>query len=252
LTALCGGEPLTSELAEALLLRVGTLWNLYGPTETTVWSTVHRVTSADGPIPIGQPIDNTVVRVLDAHRQPVPVGCVGELYIGGDGLARGYLHRPELTAEKFIPDPFAPGSRLYRTGDQARYRPDGCLECLGRTDFQVKVRGHRIELGEVEAVLARHPAIAAAVVVAHRDAVRGDSLAAYFTSRPGAAGVDHELRAFLTAKLPAYMVPAAFVRVDAFPLTPNGKIDRKALPARGARPRCRLEGRPGRQLAERH
>ena len=148
---LCGGEAMPRELAEALLERSPSVWNLYGPTETTVWSTVYRVTSGRGPVSIGRPIANTQVYILDSHLQPVPIGVTGEFYIGGDGLARGYLNRPELTAEKFVPDPFVtePGRRLYRTGDLARYLPDGTIDFLGRTDHQVKIRGFRIELGEI-------------------------------------------------------------------------------------------------------
>ena len=157
---LCGGESLSKELAEALLTR-GEVWNLYGPTETTIWSTIHKIESGEGSVPIGRPIANTQIYILDAHLRPVPIGVHGELYIGGDGLARGYLKRAERTEEKFIPNPFSnkPGSRLYRTGDRARYRADGNIEFLGRTDNQVKIRGHRIELGEVEATLSQHPAV---------------------------------------------------------------------------------------------
>ncbi|MCC6416687.1 MAG: amino acid adenylation domain-containing protein, partial [Gemmataceae bacterium] len=246
LKALCGGEPMTVELAEKLLGRVEELWNMYGPTETTVWSTVHRVTSAGGPVPIGRPIDNTQIYLVDAHHNPVPVGVVGELLLGGDGVARGYLNRPELTAEKFVPDPFvAPAPpcpppprggrggtpRVYRTGDLARYLPDGNLECLGRVDHQVKVRGFRIELGEIETILGQHPAVQGNVVVARKDDAGADYLAAYVIPRPGQDATPDDLRRHLHAKLPDYMVPSYFVILEQFPLTPNGKIDRKALPA---------------------
>ncbi len=244
LKALCGGEPLTVELAAKLLPRVGSLWNLYGPTETTVWSTLYRVRSPGGPILIGRPIDNTQVYVVDRHFNPVPVGAVGELLIGGDGVARGYLNRPELTAEKFIPDPFAPpstptspggsvggerGARVYRTGDLARYLPDGNLECLGRIDHQVKVRGFRIELGEIETALGRHPGVKTNVVVARKEA-GADTLAAYLIPHAGQDCGAEVLRRFLGKTLPDYMVPSHFVLLESFPLTPNGKIDRKALP----------------------
>jgi amino acid adenylation domain-containing protein len=232
LRALCGGEALPPELAARLLPRVAALWNMYGPTETTVWSTLHRVESAEGPVPIGRPTANTRVYVLDARLNPLPAGCAGELHIGGDGLARGYLKRPELTAEKFIPDPFGgPGDRLYKTGDLARWLPDGTLECLGRLDHQVKVRGYRVELGEIEATLAQHPDVQQAVVVARKDPSGADTLAAYVIPKPGRAPAADALRGHLRVALPDYMVPAAFVVMDAFPLTPNGKVDRKALPA---------------------
>jgi amino acid adenylation domain-containing protein len=232
LKALCGGEALPPDLVEALLPRCAELWNMYGPTETTVWSTVHRVRSA-GPQspPIGRPIANTVTLVLDAQRQLVPPGAVGELYIGGDGLARGYLHKPELTRERFVPNPFAPDALLYRTGDLARLRVDGVLECLGRTDHQVKIRGYRIELGEIEAVISKHPAVRAAVAVAREDTPGDKRLVAYFVADGPPPGPAVELRGLLRASLPEYMVPAHLVRLDALPLTPNGKIDRKRLPA---------------------
>ena len=166
LRILCGGEALPRQLADRLLGTGADLWNMYGPTETTIWSSVWKVADA-GPVLIGRPIGNTRMYVVDDHMQPLPIGVPGELCIGGDGLARGYLHRPELTAEKFIPDPFSddPQARLYRTGDLARFRPDGTLECLGRTDFQVKLRGFRIELGEIEELLDTHPDIDRSVVV---------------------------------------------------------------------------------------
>ncbi|HEY3572046.1 MAG TPA: amino acid adenylation domain-containing protein [Thermoanaerobaculia bacterium] len=228
LKALCGGEALPEALAEQLLERAGEVWNLYGPTETTVWSTVDRVTSGRRPA-LGAPIANTQVCVLEPAGEPAPLGVSGELLIGGDGVARGYFGRPDLTAERFVPDPFrGGGARLYRTGDLARFRADGELEFLGRIDFQVKVRGYRIELGEIETVLGRHPAVSQAVVVA-RALGEGDArLIAYVT--PATAG-SQDLRAWAGERLPDYMVPAAVVPLDAFPLTPNGKVDRKALPA---------------------
>jgi amino acid adenylation domain-containing protein len=233
LKVLCGGEPLTVELAQQLLERVGELWNMYGPTETTVWSTIHRIQAAIAPISIGRPIDNTTIYILDRQLNPVPVGAPGELHIGGDGLARGYLNRPELTAEKFIRDPFSPdaSARIYKTGDVARYLPNGTIECLGRIDHQVKVRGFRIELGEIETVLGQHPAVRSCVVVACKDEVGADFLAAYVIPKAEADASAAVLRTALKEKLPDYMVPSYFVTLEAWPLTPNGKIDRKALAA---------------------
>lgn len=229
LKALCGGEALTPDLAESLLPRCAELWNMYGPTETTVWSTVHRVTKVEGQIPIGHPIANTQVYVLDAHRELVPSGVVGELYIGGAGLARGYLHRPELTRERFVPSPFAEDGRLYRTGDLGRWRLDGALECLGRTDHQVKLRGYRIEPGEIESNIARHPRARQVVVVAREDVSGDKRLVAYVVADEPDTGLVDELRAGLRT-LPDYMMPSHFVCLDALPLTPNGKVDRKSLP----------------------
>jgi amino acid adenylation domain-containing protein len=214
------------------------LLHVYGPTESTTFTTWHRVTAVDegDTVPIGQPLANTTVHVVDRRLRPVPVGVPGELTIGGDGLAHGYLHRPGLTAERFVPDPFAvtagAGSRLYRTGDLVRRRAGGEIEFLGRLDTQVKVRGFRIELGEIEAALLTHPAVGAAVVLAREDSPGDRRLAAYVVARepeprPDAA----ELRAFLEQRLPAYMVPSAFVGLAALPLNPNGKVDRRALPA---------------------
>lgn len=231
LKALCGGEAFPPELAKALLPRCRELWNMYGPTETTVWSTVHRVTSGDGPPPIGKPIANTQVYVLTAGSQLAQPGATGELCIGGTGLARGYLFRDELTCERFVPNPFEDGARIYRTGDMARWRFDGVLECLGRTDHQVKVRGYRIELGEIEHAISQHPGVRQVVVVAREDAPGDKRLVAYVVAPQAPAALMDELRARLRGSLPDYMVPALFVLLETLPLTPNGKIDRKALPA---------------------
>ena len=234
--ALCGGEALPPELAEALLERTAELWNMYGPTETTVWSTCGRVVAGQGTITIGRPIANTSVWILDEAGQPTPIGVPGELCIGGAGVALGYHARPELTADRFIADPFAattaghPAPLLYRTGDVARWRADGQLQHLGRTDFQVKVRGYRIELGEIEVALARHPRIAQAAVVARPGPGGEARLVAYLVGRDGAPPTAAELREHLRGALPDYMIPAAFVTLPQLPLTPNGKLDRKALP----------------------
>ncbi|GAA0421718.1 hypothetical protein Acor_52310 [Acrocarpospora corrugata] len=224
--ALTGGEPLPRQLARQLRSRVSRLINVYGPTETTIWSTAWEIPTDPDEIRIGSPIDNTTVHVLDRVGRPAPIGVPGELFIGGTGVADGYLGRPALTAERFVPDPFgARSARLYRTGDVARWRPDGSLDFLGRTDDQVKLRGHRIELGEIEAVLEEHPAVRQAVVL-----VRGDSLVAFFVGRAG------DLREHAARKLPPYMVPGAFVEMDSLPLTPNGKVDRRSLPDAPVRP----------------
>jgi amino acid adenylation domain-containing protein len=231
LTILCGGEALTRDLADRLVACGKSVWNLYGPTETTVWSTVAAVEAGAGSVPIGRPVANTRAYVLDAKFRPVPVGVAGELYLGGLGLARGYHDRPELTAERFLADPHAkePGARMYRTGDLARYRPDGVLECLGRVDNQVKIRGFRIELGEIEAALTAHPSIVAAAVAARDESTGEKRLVGYLVSR-GATATEAELRNWLRDRLPEYMIPSAFVNLDALPLTPNGKVDRNALP----------------------
>jgi amino acid adenylation domain-containing protein len=236
LKILLGGEAVPRELVNRLAPLCGSLWNVYGPTETTIWSTTTRVKGGTGPVSIGRPIDNTQVYVVGPALQLQPVGVPGELLIGGAGLARGYLGRPELTAEKFIPNPFVAmdGSvRLYRTGDLARWRPDGTLECLGRLDNQVKLRGFRIELGEIEALLDSHPTISRSAAIVREDTEGEKRLVAYFVVQAGKEASIGELHQFLKEKLPDYMVPSAFVILPEFPLTPNRKIDRKALPKLG-------------------
>ncbi|XXY51130.1 MupA/Atu3671 family FMN-dependent luciferase-like monooxygenase [Sorangium sp. So ce269] len=237
---LVGGEALPTPLAARLTAAApGRVINMYGPTETTIWSATRQVQPEEqgAVVSIGTPIGNTSLYVLDARLQPVPIGVPGELYIGGVGLARGYHARPELTAERFLPDPFAAeGARMYRTGDLARYRPDGSVEFLGRSDQQIKLRGFRIELGEIEARLAEHPDVRE-VAVAVREERPGDQrLVAYVVPRGAAAPDAEELQRFARQRLPEYMVPAAVVRLQAMPMTPNGKLDRKALPALGAEP----------------
>ncbi|MGI0134611.1 MAG: AMP-binding protein, partial [Candidatus Micrarchaeaceae archaeon] len=233
LKALCGGEALPRDLANRLLARTRELWNLYGPTETTIWSTIARVEEQSGSVTIGHPIANTHIYILDQHLQPVPIGVTGELYIGGSGLARGYFRRPELTRERFLAHPFSQDAeqRLYVTGDLARYLPDGNIEYLGRNDFQVKVHGYRIELEEIETALLQHPAVNACVVTAVEGNAGNRQLAAYLIPYSEQTPDVDELRPFLGKTLPTYMIPAFFVSLKAFPLTPNGKVDRKALPA---------------------
>jgi amino acid adenylation domain-containing protein len=231
LKVLCGGEAMARDLADSLLDCSNDVWNVYGPTETTIWSSATRMEKHAGPVSIGPPIANTQFYVLDERLQPVPVGVTGELYIGGAGLARGYWNRPELTAEKFLPNPFG-GGRIYCTGDRARWLRDGHIELLGRTDFQVKIRGFRIELGEIEAALASHPAVRDAVATAIEVRPGDMRLAAWVDlalAQPP-ADLDAQLRTLLTAKLPEYMHPAIITVLPALPRTANGKIDRKSLP----------------------
>ena len=229
---LCGGEALPRDLADALLARSISVWNMYGPTETTVWSATSRVEPGPEPLTIGPPIANTQFFVVDGSGRPVPIGVPGELLIGGDGVARGYWKQAELSAQKFIRNSLVDDatSLLYKTGDLVRYLPNGRLEFLGRLDSQVKVRGFRIETSEVEAVIVKFPGVRECVVVAREDAPGDKRLVAYLVAEglPQARG---ELRGFIAAKLPEFMVPTNFVTLDALPRTPNGKVDRRRLPA---------------------
>ncbi len=228
LTAICGGEALPHDLAAELLPRVGVLWNAYGPTETTVWSTIDRV--GTDALTIGKPIGNTQAYVLDSHRNWMPRGSTGELWLGGDGVTRGYLGRDDLTRERFLPNPFTGRGQMYRTGDIVRLRRDGRIEYVGRNDFQVKVRGFRVELGEVQLALSRLPKIRQCVVVV-REKEPGDShLVAFYTFNGGSKPATQELRAGLRESLPDYMIPGWFIDLERLPLTDNGKIDTKALP----------------------
>jgi amino acid adenylation domain-containing protein len=241
LRLLCGGEALPRDLADRLLPAGRELWNQYGPTETTVWSATGRVEPGVGSVPLGRPLANTSIHVLDRNLRPVPLGAPGEVWIGGAGVARGYLGRPDLSADRFRPDPFGgSGARLYRTGDLGRHRADGTLDYLGRIDHQVKLRGHRIELGEIEAHLRLHPAVAEAAVLLREERAGDARLVAYVVPRDGQAPEPGDLRAFLQGRLPEFMIPGAAVALDALPLTASGKVDRRALsriapdPAAGA------------------
>ncbi|VEP16804.1 conserved hypothetical protein [Hyella patelloides LEGE 07179] len=242
---LCGGEALSTELAKELLATGSSIWNLYGPTETTIWSAVKQIESSDS-IVIGHPLANTQMYILDRQLQPVPIGVPGELYIGGDGLARGYLNRDDLTNERFITNPFSINneqltvnsitssisySLLYKTGDLAKYLlPDGNIEVLGRIDNQVKIRGFRLELGEIESTLAQHPDLKQSVVIAREDVPGDKRLVAYVIAQQNKTVTNEEMRSFLQGTLPRYMIPSVFVTLEQMPLTPNGKIDRRALP----------------------
>ena len=228
---LCGGEAIPRELANRLLATGAEVWNLYGPTETTIWSTAHRVDSRPGPVPIGKPIANTQIYVLDNQQRIVPSGVSGEIYIGGDGLAKGYLHRPELTAERFVQNPFGSEGKLYRTGDLARWLPDGNLEYIGRADHQVKLRGFRIELGEIENAIEQQTQVRQAVVIVREDAPNDQRLTAYVALHGGANIDGKDLRATISSRLPQYMLPSQWVFLNEFPLTANRKVDRRALPA---------------------
>jgi amino acid adenylation domain-containing protein/thioester reductase-like protein len=239
LKIICGGEAMTRNLADLLLERCASLWNMYGPTETTVYSAIYQVQPGNEAIPIGRPVANTQIYMIagpcrrkdDPLIQTIP-GQPGEVYIGGDGLARGYLNQPEMTSAKFVPDPFSstPGARLYRTGDLARMLPDGNIQYMGRVDHQVKIRGYRIELGDIEAALIQYPDVREVAVIVREDSTGDKRLVAYIVSKTH-TDLGVQLRGYLKEKLPEYMVPANFVMMDAMPLTPNGKIDRRVLPA---------------------
>jgi amino acid adenylation domain-containing protein len=241
-TMMVGGEALTEALAIQLQQVIsGQVHNMYGPTETTIWSTTYALRDVEGVVPLGRPIANTELYILDQLQQPVPIGIAGELLIGGKGVTRGYLNRADLTQERFIPNPFSHdpsvggafpvGNRLYRTGDSVRYRADGNLEFLGRIDFQVKIRGYRIELGEIETILGRHETIREVAIVVREDVPGDKRIVAYFIPQPGQQPTAATLRTYLRTQLPEYMVPSNFVPLQAFPLTPNQKVDRKAFPA---------------------
>lgn len=232
-TMMVGGEAFSESLAVQLKQLIsGQIHNMYGPTETTIWSTTHQLAQIDGTVLLGRPIANTELYILDKHQQPVPVGIPGELLIGGAGVTRGYLDRAALTQSRFIPNPFSdnPQDRLYRTGDLVRYRTDGNLEFLGRIDFQVKVRGYRIELGEIETILSRHETILDTTIIVREDIPGDKRLVAYVIPQPGQQPTSEQLRSYLRSQLPDYMVPSNFVLLEAFPLTPNSKVDRQALP----------------------
>ncbi|HZM01643.1 MAG TPA: amino acid adenylation domain-containing protein [Candidatus Saccharimonadales bacterium] len=238
---LAGGDAVDPKAAQRILQcgPPARLVNGYGPTESTTFAVCYEIKEVPenaASIPIGRPISNTTVYILDRHLQPVPVGVPGELHLGGDGLARGYLNRPDLTAAKFIPNPFAgePGARLYKTGDLARFLPDGNVEFLGRIDHQVKIRGFRIELGEIESVLRQCPGVRDALVIVTEESPGDKRLIGYLCRTAKDTSPPSALRAFLKQKLPDYMVPSVFIDLDAFPLTPNGKIDRRALPKPGS------------------
>ncbi|AYL95862.1 non-ribosomal peptide synthetase [Mucilaginibacter celer] len=233
---ICGGEALPKELAERILGKASSLWNVYGPTETTIWSTIKQIKADDVAITIGRPIDNTSIYILDKNLNPLDTGTIGEIYIGGDGLAVGYLNQPQLTAEKFIDDPFSDnaGDKMYRTGDLGRFMEDGEIECLGRADAQIKIRGYRIETGEIEYHLINQPNVKQAVVVAQPDKKGINKLVAYITIDDNYLMEDEiarqkNWRSSLKNALPDYMVPDDFIVITAIPLTPNGKMDKKAL-----------------------
>ncbi len=225
---------MSRELAGELLSRCGSVWNGYGPTETTVYASVCKIGAiGQGRVPIGRPIGNTQLYILDHHLQPRPVGIPGEIYVGGLGVARGYLNRPELTAEAFIPDIFRrkTKNRLYKTGDYGRYCADGNIEYLGRIDHQVKIRGFRVELDEIEGALRQHPAVHDAVVLAREDVPGDKKLVAYIVAEQRTQLTVTEVLRHLHARLPYYMLPSACVFLKALPLTLNGKVDRRALPS---------------------
>ncbi|MGC5775194.1 MupA/Atu3671 family FMN-dependent luciferase-like monooxygenase [Paenibacillus pabuli] len=238
-----GGEVFSEKLAKAMQKEIsGSIYNMYGPTETTVWSMAHKLEESSGLIPLGRPIGNTRIYILDSQQRIVPTGAIGEIHIGGDGVSRGYWQRDDLTREKYIPDPYSdrPGDRLYRTGDLAMYREEGMIQYIGRQDFQIKVRGHRVELGEVEARLGEFPDIQEYAVVKRADHGLEDYLCAYYVSKRNVEAP--ELREFLSHYLPDYMLPSRYVQIHEMPLTYNGKIDRKALPDPSSIDKASIEG----------
>jgi amino acid adenylation domain-containing protein len=252
---LCGGEAFPPDLVEQLLERAGSVWNMYGPTETTIWSTCAEIDRADPRVTLGRPIDNTSIYVVDALGAPVPVGTPGELIIGGLGVTLGYLHRPELTAARFVPDPFRDGdARMYRTGDIAAWRADGQLVYHGRADHQVKVRGYRIELGEIESVLAEHPSVERCAVIVREDRPGDARVVAYVVLHAGKALTASDVRKHLRKRLPDHMIPQHVVELKELPLTPAGKIARAALPAPAGAipaPEARAPETPDEQLIAR-
>jgi hypothetical protein len=251
-TLLLGGEALPVDLTRQLRRELpGALFNLYGPTETTIWSAAHRVNEVGMAVPIGRPIANTEIGILDTNQKPVPINVPGELWIGGAGVARGYLNRPDLTAGKFVVTELCSGkpTRAYRTGDLARWRADGTLEFLGRLDQQIKLRGHRIELGEIEAAVRAHPLVRDCAV-ALRGTGAQQRLVAYVVAAGGDVVAADDLRQSLETKLPDYMIPSRFVALDRLPLTPNGKLDRNALPADEGQVNARADYVPPRTAME--
>ncbi|HTU34003.1 MAG TPA: amino acid adenylation domain-containing protein [Candidatus Acidoferrum sp.] len=232
LTILCGGEAFPRDLANELVRRVPVVWNMYGPTETTIWSTLHRACTGTQPVPIGRPIHNTQIYILDSNLKPVPPGEFGEIFIGGDGLARGYLNKPDVTAERFIrnPVPDQPSPRIYRTGDLGRFLPNGDIQYEGRCDHQIKIHGVRVEPEEIEKPVLEFPGVKQCLVMARADATGDKRLVAYMVPRPDQTIQLPALREYLTTKLPKYLVPSGFVCLPEFPVTFNGKIDRNALP----------------------
>jgi hypothetical protein len=232
LKMLCGGEALPGDLAVRLIKNGGELWNMYGPTETTIWSAAALLTEENSKVTIGGPIANTQFYILDSLGQLAPIGVPGELYIGGDGIAEGYFNRPELTAQRFLGNPFLQSSdaRVFRTGDLVRHLSDGRIEFLGRLDSQIKLRGYRIELGEIESIIAGHGTVKESAVSVVQDQSGEQRLAAYLVLNEAASLDIPEIREHLRRWLPEYMVPSSFVTLDALPRTQNGKLDRKALP----------------------
>ena len=252
LVVLCGGEALSPSLVTGMLPLCKQMWNMYGPTETTIWSTISRV-HANQKISLGHPIGNTQILIIDSHHRLTPIGVIGELCIGGDGLSRGYLNQAELTGERFFANPFSPqsGARLYKTGDLARRLCDGSIEYVGRSDHQVKIRGFRIELGEIEAVLARHPLVQECVVLAREDEPGNKFLAAYLIPADPQVRFDmEELGSFIKGFLPDYMIPTGWMELERFPLTANGKVSRKALPVPDQRATRGFSGKAPRTLVE--